>query len=110
MDIKKTMRLTALFDFYGVLLTEKQKNYIELYYEDDLSLGEIAEQYDVSRQAIYDNIRRTEKMLEEYEQKLGLVEKYTKRKQLLQDIQAKLSSATGNDEIKQMIQQLETIE
>lgn len=104
------MRLTALFDFYGVLLTEKQKNYIELYYEDDLSLGEIAEQYDVSRQAIYDNIRRTEKMLEEYEQKLGLVEKYTKRKQLLQDIQAKLSSATGNDEIKQMIQQLETIE
>ncbi|PKC51704.1 SRP54-domain-containing protein, partial [Rhizophagus irregularis] len=51
------------------LLTDKQRSYMELYYLDDLSLGEIAESYEVSRQAVYDNIRRTEAMLEEYEDK-----------------------------------------
>lgn len=110
MDIEKNMRLIALFDFYGVLLTEKQKTYIELYYEDDLSLGEIAEQYEVSRQAIYDNIRRTEKMLEDYEKKLGLFEKYSKRKQLLKEIQAELRQVSGHESLKQMIQQFESIE
>lgn len=59
--------MNALFEFYSTLLTEKQMNYIELYYGDDLSLGEIAEEYGVSRQAVYDNIKRTEKLLETYE-------------------------------------------
>ena len=64
MEIEKTNRMNALFEFYSTLLTEKQMNYIELYYGDDLSLGEIAEEYGVSRQAVYDNIKRTEKTLE----------------------------------------------
>jgi len=69
MEMEKTNRMNALFEFYSTLLTEKQMNYMELYYADDFSLGEIAEEYEVSRQAVYDNIKRTEKILEEYEKK-----------------------------------------
>ena len=60
-ELIKTLRMNELFDFYGDLLTAKQRRYIELYYADDLSLGEIAEEFSVSRQAVYDNIRRTGK-------------------------------------------------
>ncbi|WP_408020109.1 putative DNA-binding protein [Sporosarcina cascadiensis] len=77
--LEKTTRVNFLFDFYQSLLTDKQRLYMQLYYLDDLSLGEIAEQYSVSRQAVYDNVRRTEAMLEDYEEKLSLFEKHEKR-------------------------------
>lgn len=76
MAIEKTNRINALFEFYEPLLTKKQMNYIESYYRDDYSLGEIAENYAVSRQAVYDNIKRTEKILEEYESKLHLYQHF----------------------------------
>ncbi|WP_213423297.1 putative DNA-binding protein [Bhargavaea massiliensis] len=79
MLLEKTTRMNFLFDFYQALLTEKQRSYMDLYYLNDLSLGEIAEQYEISRQAVYDNIRRTEAMLEEYEQKLQLFSKFRQR-------------------------------
>lgn len=72
MELEKTNRINALFEFYEPLLTKKQMEYLAQYYRDDFSLGEIAENYDVSRQAVYDNIKRTEKILEEYEDKLHL--------------------------------------
>ncbi|MFC7363755.1 MULTISPECIES: putative DNA-binding protein [Bhargavaea] len=81
MLLEKTTRMNFLFDFYQALLTEKQRSYMDLYYLNDLSLGEIAEQYDISRQAVYDNIRRTEAMLEEYEQKLQLFGKFRQRRE-----------------------------
>ena len=70
MEIEKNERINSLFEFYQPLLTEKQNQYLELYYADDFSLGEIAENFNVSRQAVYDNIKRTEKILEAYEAKL----------------------------------------
>ncbi|KRN22273.1 putative DNA-binding protein [Lacticaseibacillus camelliae] len=73
MEIEKNNRMNSLFEFYGALLTDKQHSYLELYYGDDYSLGEIATEFDVSRQAVYDNIRRTEASLEEYESKLHLL-------------------------------------
>ncbi|KRL38672.1 putative DNA-binding protein [Liquorilactobacillus uvarum] len=76
MAIEKTNRINALFEFYEPLLTEKQVLYIALYYRDDYSLGEIAENYHVSRQAVYDNIKRTEKILETYETKLQLLRRF----------------------------------
>jgi predicted DNA-binding protein YlxM (UPF0122 family) len=72
----KIGRLALLFDFYGQLLTAKQQEIIGLYYEQNLSLGEIAEELRVSRQAVHDIIRRGEKVLEGYEEKLGLVAKF----------------------------------
>ena len=79
MEIEKTNRMNALFEFYAALLTDKQMNYIELYYADDYSLAEIAEEFGVSRQAVYDNIKRTEKILEDYEMKLHMYSDYIER-------------------------------
>ena len=84
MTLEKTTRMNYLYDFYQSLLTNKQQSYMALYYLDDFSLGEIAEEYEVSRQAVYDNIKRTEAMLEEYEAKLLLFEKFQQRSTLLQ--------------------------
>lgn len=86
MLLEKTTRMNFLFDFYQALLTDKQRSYMELYYLDDHSLGEIAESYEVSRQAVYDNIRRTEAMLEEYEMKLQLLTKFQQRQQVLEQL------------------------
>ncbi|MHC5269074.1 putative DNA-binding protein [Enterococcus sp. LJL98] len=83
MQVEKTNRMNALFECYATLLTEKQMNYMELYYADDYSLGEIAEEYGVSRQAVYDNIKRTEKILEDYERKLHVYSDYVLREELL---------------------------
>ncbi len=93
MLLEKTTRMNFLFDFYQALLTEKQRSYMELYYLDDHSLGEIAESYEISRQAVYDNIRRTEAMLEEYEDKLRLLEKFQQRQVIL----AQLTEAIKDD-------------
>ncbi|QDP40150.1 putative DNA-binding protein [Radiobacillus deserti] len=93
--LEKTTRINYLFDFYQELLTDKQKKYMEMYYLEDYSLGEISEAYDVSRQAVYDNIRRTESMLESYEEKLHLYEKFQERQHLLEELQAVLKQETG---------------
>ena len=86
MEIEKTNRMNALFEFYAALLTDKQMNYIELYYADDYSLAEIAEEFGVSRQAVYDNIKRTEKILEDYEMKLHMYSDYIVRSEILETI------------------------
>lgn len=100
MLLEKTTRMNFLFDFYQALLTEKQRSYMELYYLDDHSLGEIAESYSVSRQAVYDNIRRTEAMLEEYEEKLNLFEKFLQRQQVLEQLTAAVQNDTATVEEK----------
>lgn len=86
MEIEKTNRMNALFEFYAALLTDKQMNYIELYYADDYSLAEIAEEFQVSRQAVYDNIKRTEKLLEDYEMKLHMYSDYVVRSQIFDEM------------------------
>lgn len=87
MSLVKTTRINFLFDFYQSLLTDKQRTYMNLYYLEDLSLGEIAEEYNISRQAVYDNVRRTEAMLEDYEQKLALFSKFQKRLDVMEEIE-----------------------
>ncbi|WP_338469849.1 putative DNA-binding protein [Niallia sp. XMNu-256] len=92
--LEKTTRINYLYDFYQSLLTPKQRSYMALYYLDDFSLGEIAEEYNVSRQAVYDNIKRTEAMLEEYESKLLLFEKFLERNKLIQEMKELLNENT----------------
>ncbi|MGM0167139.1 transcriptional regulator [Enterococcus sp. AZ135] len=98
MEIEKTNRMNALFEFYATLLTEKQMNYMELYYADDFSLGEIAEEYQVSRQAVYDNIKRTEKILEDYERKLHLFSDYIVREEQLDKLALYVTEHYPKDE------------
>ncbi|WP_160720851.1 putative DNA-binding protein [Bacillus sp. USDA818B3_A] len=102
--LEKTTRMNYLYDFYYSLLTPKQQSYMSLYYLDDYSLGEIAEEYDVSRQAVYDNIKRTEAMLEEYEEKLLLLQKFQERTKLIRDLKELLN---GGNPLKEAL--LETI-
>ncbi|MDD4767272.1 MAG: YlxM family DNA-binding protein [Desulfotomaculaceae bacterium] len=75
--------MNMLFDFYGVLLTERQKDYMDLYYCQNLSLGEIAAEFKVTRQAVYDTLKRAEQLLSQYEEKLGLVTKSTAERKKL---------------------------
>ncbi|KJS81237.1 MAG: hypothetical protein JM58_17520 [Peptococcaceae bacterium BICA1-8] len=82
--LKKRDHLILLFDFYGALLTDKQRLMFDLYYQYDLSLGEIAQEQNISRQAVYDIIKRSENILEEYENKLQLVNRFQNNKEKLQ--------------------------
>jgi predicted DNA-binding protein YlxM (UPF0122 family) len=109
--LDKTLRMNYLFDVYQSLLTPKQQKYMSLYYLDDWSLGEIAEEYEVSRQAIYDNIKRTEFMLEEYEIKLSLLVKYEERSKLLIALKkAAQEKESTPEEIIQLIDSLEKLD
>ncbi|MGE5654925.1 MAG: YlxM family DNA-binding protein [Bacillota bacterium] len=81
--LEKTERINWLLDFYGGTLTEHQRELVELYYSDDLSLGEIAEQAQISRQAVYDTLRRAVESLERWEEKLGMVARYRHHHTLL---------------------------
>ena len=69
-------RMTMLFDFYGDLLTDRQKEFYDLYYNDDLSLAEIAENYDITRQGVRDIIVRAERTLQDVEDKTGLIRRF----------------------------------
>ena len=72
----QTYRMTMLYDFYGELLTERQKEFFDLYYNDDLSLSEIAENYGISRQGVRDVIVRAEAAMDEIEEKTHLIRRF----------------------------------
>lgn len=83
----KKEQLNQLFDLYQSLLTEKQRLYFDLYYQQDYSLHEIAELYDVSRNAVFDHLKKVEDHLLNYEEKLGLQALKIKRQALLDTYQ-----------------------
>lgn len=107
MTLAKTTRINFLFDFYQSLLTDKQRLYMQLYYLEDLSLGEIAGEYGVSRQAVYDNVRRTEAMLEDYEMKLNLFSEFQKRAEIVDYLEQLITDADKKSEtIKELLSAL----
>ena len=71
----EAVETVLLFDYYGRMLTDKQKEYLDLRYNQDLSLGEIAEIMCVSRQAVFDNLTRTEALLRRMEENIGCVKR-----------------------------------
>lgn len=106
-DLVKTLRMNYLFDFYQSLLTNKQRNYLELFYLEDYSLSEIADTFNVSRQAVYDNIRRTGDLVEDYEKELELYQKFEQRREIYDEMKQHLSNP---EQIQRYIQQLEDLE
>ena len=74
---EKNLEIGYLLDFYGDILPERRRDILDLYYNDDLSLSEIAEQMGITRQAVRDSIKKTEQELFFYEEKLGLRRRFT---------------------------------
>jgi Uncharacterized protein conserved in bacteria len=95
--LEKILRVNALYDFYQPLLTPKQQEYLDLYYLNDFSLGEIAENCQVTRQAVYDNLKRAEKTLELFEAKLGLFRKYQSRTKLIRELRDQSAKMNKDD-------------
>lgn len=90
-------KISILVDLYGVLLTDKQRDILILYYNDDLSLAEIAEIMNTSRQAVFDLIKRCHKMLLEYESKLNLLESENKKNDIKNNLLNMLDSLSKQD-------------
>ncbi|GIO83877.1 UPF0122 protein [Paenibacillus faecis] len=111
--LEKTNRINLLFDFYEALLTEKQQTFLRYYFLDDFSLGEIASEFAISRQAVYEHIKRAEEMLEAYEEKLGLLRKDEERSELLSRLQQVLEesgmSQIHKETAKQLLRQAEQL-
>ncbi|NLY67626.1 MAG: DNA-binding protein [Tissierellia bacterium] len=84
--VDKLVEIGILFDFYGKLLSKKQYSVVELYYLHDLSLAEIGEELDISRQGVYDILKRAEENLYQYEERLNLVKKFYKNEKTLEEI------------------------
>lgn len=94
--MEKLLEITLLYDFYGELLTDRQKNIFELYYQNDLSLAEIADNLNISRQGVYDTLKRSENILYDYEDKLKLVERFEKNRSYIKEIINKINEAEKN--------------
>lgn len=86
----KTLLMTMLLDFYGELLTPKQRSCFSMHYNEDLSLAEIAEIMDISRQGVRDLIVRAEATLVEAEEKIGFIKRFSEQKKVLDNMEKEL--------------------
>lgn len=102
-----------LLDFYGELLTEKQRLCFDLHYNEDLSLSEIAEQCGISRQGVWENIRRAESAMEDIEEKTGLIRRFEENrsalKKIREDMKA-LAAVTGGQIHETAVKAMEEID
>ncbi len=98
----KHIEISMLWQIYGKLLTEKQYSVLNEYYNNDLSLSEIAENYHISRQGVRDIIMKGENRLFEYEEKLGVMKKTQKQEEQIQIILSQLSEITDNSSDKKI--------
>ena len=101
----KNLQEGVLLDFYGELLTDKQKKALELYYNEDLSLAEIAEDMQVSRQGVRAFIKQGEAHLKEFEDKLGMYNRFSEISRLLREVKA-----LAQESDKKMLEKIEEIE
>ena len=112
--LAKTNRINLLFDFYEPLLTEKQQTFLKCYFHDDFSLGEIAAEFGISRQAVYEHIKRAEQTLESYENKLELLVKFEARTKLLEQLQQVFANTSIPDpqraELQMIVRELQALD
>ncbi|WP_125153758.1 putative DNA-binding protein [Clostridium rectalis] len=105
----KRIKMSLLLDYYNVLLTEKQRYVMNLYYNEDFSLAEISEHTNTSRQAIYDSIKRCDKLLLEYEEKLKLMQKSKNTQKFKKQMIHELNNIEKNCKDKNCIESIEKI-
>ena len=92
MRIDDITQASLLYDFYGQLLSKRQREVMELYHEENLTLAEIADEFGISRQGVHDALKNAEKSLNGYEEKLGLVAKFQKSTDAVQQIDVIIDS------------------
>ncbi len=110
--MSKDLSVSVLMDFYSELLTEKQRDTMDLYYNQDYSLAEIAQNLDISRQGVRDFIKRGEKQLVEFEEKLGMVERYntvTKNTAKIEELLVSLTKDNISEKRAAILKKLENI-
>lgn len=105
---QKNLEISVLCDIYSSLLPDKQQLALEYYYNEDLSLSEIAEHAGISRQGVRDQIKHAEAQLINYENSLGLYEKSKKTDEILSEMES-IAHQLNNDELKQLIQRLRAV-
>ena len=106
--MEERVLISLLLDFYGPLLTDKQRMSLQLHHEDDMSLGEIAEELGVSRQAVHDNLQRARHILNDYESKLHLVAQYEAREQVINELKDTLpADVLLQSRVQQLLTQME---
>lgn len=111
-SFEEKIRIARLYDCYGNLLTDRQKSCMERYFYEDLSLAEISEELNVSRQAIHDMLKRSEQLLEKYENKLKFLDKKKLENKKIKEIKNKLdiisrcNNLSGTHEISEIINTL----
>lgn len=111
--MEKKLKIGNLYEFYGQLLTDKQQEILELYCTHDLSFGEISEELGISRQGVYDTIKRAEKILDEYESKLELLKRFNNREVIINHMVSELDAISSKadreisvNDLKQSLEQL----
>ncbi len=107
----KAYRMAMLYDFYGQLLTERQRDFFDLHYNEDLSLSEIAEHFDITRQGVHDGLVRAEALLTEMEEKTGLVGRYEVLRERIAEIENAAAEILdlnryGNDRITELAERI----
>lgn len=96
MRIDEITQASLLYDFYGQLLSKRQREVMELYHEENLTLSEIADEFGISRQGVHDALKNAEKSLEQYENKLCLVAKFQESSEAVQKIDAIMDRVIGS--------------
>ncbi|HRY14084.1 MAG TPA: YlxM family DNA-binding protein [Syntrophomonadaceae bacterium] len=108
--LEKVSQVVLLKDFYGPLLTAKQQEALNMHYENDWSLSEIAASMNTSRQAVYDLVKRAEGILQDFEDKLGLVARFQRTRQNLDELKLILEdSKADNPRLNQAVSLIEEI-
>jgi len=107
--MEKHIKGAYLLDIYEKLLTEKQAFAMNLFYNEDLSMSEIADELNVSRQAAFDLIKRTQKILEDYDEKLGLLDKYLRCTEILDEIDDVISDSSSGDKVRELTEKIRNI-
>lgn len=104
--MSKNLTITVLLDFYGELLTAKQADALRLYYDEDCSLSEIADDMGISRQGARDFIKRGEQQLFEFEEKLGLAERFDKITKAVHELEELLKEQNVSDGAKRLLEEI----
>ena len=109
LKVDKIYEQTMLFDFYGELLTEHQRSIYEDAVYNDMSLGEIAKERGISRQGVHDLIRRCDKILQSYESKLHLVERFARAKETVAEIEKLTDLDADHEDLRERLSRIKEL-